>query len=75
MSATTQQTEAGSAAGPALASNAQAGSKCPPHVLEAIYGKPKNKEEKEKEYEASLKNWWTTYAERRHDEEEYVADT
>eukprot|EP00191_Tetraselmis_sp_GSL018_P015852 CAMPEP_0177595560 /NCGR_PEP_ID=MMETSP0419_2-20121207/10440_1 /TAXON_ID=582737 /ORGANISM="Tetraselmis sp., Strain GSL018" /LENGTH=82 /DNA_ID=CAMNT_0019087065 /DNA_START=90 /DNA_END=335 /DNA_ORIENTATION=+ len=46
---------------------------CPQHVLDAIYGgQSKNKQA---EYEASLKNWWVAYAERKDDEDEYVADT
>ncbi len=57
---------------PATVAAPQPKSSCPPHVLEAIYGKPGNKKA---QYEASLKNWWYTYAERRNDEEEYVADT
>ena len=71
MAASQDMTETAASSAP----SSQAESKCPAHVLEAIYGKPKNKEEKQAEYQKSLKNWWTTYAERRHDEEEYVADT
>jgi len=50
------------------------GGGCPPHVLEAIYGS--NTAKKSELYEASLKSWWTEYADRKNDEEEeHVADT
>jgi hypothetical protein len=51
----------------------QNGSACPPHVLEAIYGKS---EDKKAEYEHSLKRWWAEYADRKNDEtDEYVANS
>lgn len=42
---------------PAAASGTRSSS-CPPHVLEAIYGK-KTKEDKKAAYEGSLQRWWT----------------
>ncbi|KAI3438668.1 hypothetical protein D9Q98_001089 [Chlorella vulgaris] len=48
-------------------------SACPPHVLEAIYGKV---EDKKAALEHSLHRWWTEYADRKNDEEdEHVADS
>lgn len=44
----------GGAAPPAPAASRQAA--CPPHVLEAIYGKVPNKKEA---LEHSLQRWWT----------------
>eukprot|EP00873_Tetraselmis_striata_P009334 jgi/Tetstr1/429598/TSEL_019497.t1 len=60
--------------GSAAASGAAGSVGCPPHVLDAIYGTSTAK--KKEAYEASLKNWWTEYADRKNDEEdEHVADT
>ena len=42
--------------GAATASGGARASVCPPHVLEAIYGKQKDKKAT---YEASLQRWWT----------------
>lgn len=61
-----QQLRSGQApaqAGPApmaapTAANASRSSACPPHVLEAIYGK-KTKEDKKAAYEGSLQRWWS----------------
>jgi hypothetical protein len=43
-------------------------------VLRAIYGE-RGAEEKKAEYEKNLRSWWTAYAERKDDEDEFVADT
>ena len=71
-----QQPFPGQAAPAAAAQNgAPSGraSGCPPHVLEAIYGKQANKKEA---LERSLHRWWTEYADRKNDEEdEHVADS
>ncbi|KAL4445912.1 hypothetical protein ABPG77_009111 [Micractinium sp. CCAP 211/92] len=59
----------------AAASGGARTSSCPPHVLEAIYGK-KTKEDKKAAYEGSLQRWWTEYADRKNDEtDEYVANS
>ncbi|PSC75413.1 hypothetical protein C2E20_1198 [Micractinium conductrix] len=59
--------------GAATASGGARASVCPPHVLEAIYGKQKDKKAT---YEASLQRWWTEYADRKNDEtEEYVSNS
>ncbi|KAL4425685.1 hypothetical protein ABPG75_009701 [Micractinium tetrahymenae] len=63
------------AAAPAAANGSSRSSGCPPHVLEAIYGK-KMKEDKKAAYEGSLQRWWTEYADRKNDEtDEYVANS
>lgn len=46
----------------------------PDAVLRAIYGE-RGAAEKKAEFENSLRRWWATYAERKDDEDEYVADT
>ncbi|PRW59305.1 hypothetical protein C2E21_2295 [Chlorella sorokiniana] len=72
-SAPQPSTSAPAAAPPAAASSGSARSSgCPPHVLEAIYGKQTNKKE---QLERSLHRWWTEYADRKNDEDEYVADS
>jgi hypothetical protein len=44
-----------------------------PEMMRAIHG---DVEDKKAEYEASLKRWWTEYADRKNDEEdEYVANS
>lgn len=50
-------------------------SRCPPEVLEAIYGK-NSAAAKQQAYDKSLGNWWKEYAGRKNDEEEeHVADS
>ena len=44
---------------PAAATNGSGRSTCPPHVLEAIYGPKKTKEQKQAELDNSLQRWWT----------------
>lgn len=46
----------------------------PDAVLRAIYGE-RGAAEKKQEFEDSLRRWWASYAERKDDEDEYVADT
>lgn len=59
--------------GGSISSSKGRSSGCPPHVLEAIYGKQKDKTAA---YEKSLHRWWTEYADRKNDEEEeYVSNS
>ena len=56
-------------------------SSCPQYILDAIYGGQDNSRanamSKTEQYNISLSNWWQTYSERKHDEddEENVSDS
>ncbi|KAK3268176.1 hypothetical protein CYMTET_23308 [Cymbomonas tetramitiformis] len=57
-----------------IAEPASSNSLLSPEMLAIIHGTA-NPEDKKKNLDRSLKNWWEVYAERKNDEEEYVADT